>query len=74
MVKWCKILITVPELKSTLHLCLEPKRLNQALITPEHRWPMLNDILPKLRNACNIAIIDAGSRYHDLNLNKNHYT
>ena len=45
-------------------------RLNEALITPVHRGPTLNDSLPKLNNAQFLSLIDAGSGYHKLKLNE----
>ena len=43
-------------------------RLNQTLISPIHRGPMLNNILPKLNNVQYMSIIDVSSGYHNLKL------
>ena len=51
-------------------LCLDPARLNQALIRPIHRGPMINDILPKLNNVQYMSIIDMSSGYHNLKLDE----
>ena len=51
-------------------LCLGPLGLNQTLIRPVHRGPTIDDILPKLRNAHHMAIINASSGYHNLKLDK----
>ena len=51
-----------------VRLCLDPARLNQTLIRPEHRGPTHNDILPKLNNAQYLSLIDASYGYHKLKL------
>ena len=64
----------VPKLNSTVCLCLEPGRLNQALIRPVHRRPTINDILPKLTNMHYMTSMDAKSGYHSLKPDKNQLT
>ena len=54
----------------TVCQCLDPTRLNQTFIRPVHRGPTINDILPKLTYTCYMIIIDAGSGYHNLKLDK----
>ena len=49
-VEWCNSFVLVPKANGKVRLCLDPVRLNQALIRPIHRGPMLNDILPRLSN------------------------
>ena len=73
--EWCNAFVLVPKANGKVRLCLDPVRLNQALIRPVHRGPTLNDILPKLNNVKYMSIIDASSGYHNLKLDKkNHYT
>ena len=48
--EWCNSFVLVPKANGNVRLCLDPAQLNQALITPIHRGPTLNDILPKLNN------------------------
>ena len=62
--EWCNSFMLVPKANDKVRLCLDPVRLNQALIRPVHRGPTLNDILPKLNNAKYMSIIDASSGYH----------
>ena len=54
-------------------LCLDPGRLYQVLIWLVHREPTLNDILPKLGNACYINTIYASSGYHNLQIDRKFY-
>ena len=60
----------VPKANGKVRLCLDPVRLNQALIRPMHRGPTLNDILPKLNNVQYMSIIDVSSGYHNLKLDE----
>ena len=48
--EWCNSFMLVPKANGKVRLCLDPARLNQALIRPVHQGPPLNDILPKLNN------------------------
>ena len=59
MAEWCNSFVVVPKANGKVWLCLDPVRLNQALIRPIHRGPTLNDILLKLNNVQYIPIIDA---------------
>ena len=68
--EWCNSFVLVPKANGKVRLCLDPVRLNQVLIRPVHRGPMLNDILPKLNNVKYIPIINVSSRYHNLKLDK----
>ena len=50
-VEWCNSFVWVPNLEGKVRLCLDLARLNQTLIRPVQRGPMLNDIFLKLNNA-----------------------
>ena len=67
-VEWCNSFVLVPKANGKVRLCLDPVRLNQALIRPIHGGPMLNNILPKLTNVQYMSIIDVRSGYHNLKL------
>ena len=47
---------------------MDPERLNEVLIRPIHRGPMLNDILPRLVGMEYLKLIDVSSGYHNLKL------
>ena len=70
MAKWCNSFIIVPKSNGTICLCLDPARLNQALIRPIHRGPTLSDIPPKVCNVCYMTIINTSSGYHNMKLDK----
>ena len=70
MAEWCNSFVLVPKANGKVWLCLDPAQLNQALIRPVHRGPMLKGILPKLNNVQYMSIIDASSGYHNLKLDK----
>ena len=60
----------VPKANGKVRPCLDPARLNQALIRPVHWGPTLSNILPKLNNVQYMSINDASSGYHNLKLDK----
>ena len=66
--EWCNSFVLVPKANGKVWLCLDPVQLNQALIRPIHRGPMLNDILPKLNNVQYMSILDASLGCHNLKL------
>ena len=68
--EWCNSFVLVPKANGKVRLCLDPARLNQALIRPVHWGPTLNDILPKLNNVQYMSIIDASSGCHNLKLDR----
>ena len=70
MHEWCNSFELVPKSNGRVRLCLDPARLNQALIRPVHKRPTLNDILPKLNNAQYLSFIDVSSGDHNLKLDE----
>ena len=72
--EWCNSFVLAPKTNGEVRLCLDPVRLNQALIRPIHTGSMWNDILLKLNNVQYMSIIDVSSGYHNLKLdNKSSY-
>ena len=69
-VEWCNSFVLVPKANGKVRLCLDMARLNQVLIRPVHRGPVLNGILLKLNNVLYMSILDASSGYHNLKLDK----
>ena len=69
-VEKCNSFVLVPKVNGKVRLCLDPARIDQALIRPVHRGPMLNDILPKPNNVQYTSIIDMSSGYHNLKLDE----
>ena len=49
-VEWCNSFVLVCKANGKVKLCLDPVRLNQALIRPVHRGTTLNGLLPRLNN------------------------
>ena len=68
--EWCDSFVLVPKANGKVRLCLDLARLDQALIRPIHRGPVLSNILPKLNNVQYISIIDVSSGYHNLKLDE----
>ena len=69
-VEWCNSFVLVTKANGKVRLCLDPVRLNQVLIRPVDKGPMLNNILLRLNNVKYISIIDASSGYHNLKLDE----
>ena len=69
LTEWCNnsVLMSIPN--GTVWLCLNPARLNQVLIRPVHRWPTINNILPRLTSMWYLTLIDVSLCYHNLKLN-----
>ena len=59
--------------KPNYQICqgLDSMGLKPVLIRPAQRGLTINDMLPKLKPACNMTLIDMSSGYHDLELEKN---
>ena len=68
--EWWNSFVIVPKPNSTVFLCLDPMRLNQALTRPVHRGSTINDILPKLTNTYYMTLIDSSGGYHNLKHDK----
>ena len=64
--EWCNRFVLAPDPKCTVHLCLDPSRLNLTLIRPVHRGLRIHGILSKLTNVYYMTIEVASSRYHNL--------
>ena len=62
--KWCYSFAFVVKEKHKLRLCLNPARLNKALIRPIHRDLMLNSIQPILAGLKYLMVKDFSSGYH----------
>ena len=69
-VEWFNSFVLVPKANGKVRLCLDLARLNQALIRPVHRGPMLNDTLPGLNNVKYMSIIATSLGYHNLKLDE----
>ena len=48
--EWCNSFVLVTKETCKLRLCLDPARLNKALIRPIYRGLTLNDVLPILES------------------------
>ena len=68
--EWCNSFVLVPKANGKVWLCLDPARVNQALIRPIHRGSTLNDMLTRLNNVQYMSIIDVSLGYHNLKLDK----
>ena len=67
-VERCNSLIFILKPNGKVRLCLDPARLNQALIRPVHRGPTLIDIFPKLNNVKYLSLTHVSSQCHNFKL------
>ena len=68
--EWCNNFMLGPNPNGKVKLCLDPARLNQALIRSVHRESTHYDILPKLNNTKYLSLIDVMSCYHNLKIDE----
>ncbi len=59
-----------PQVFRKLHVCLDPKDLNRALMRAHHKTPMLEEITHKLHGATVFSKLDAKNRYWSVELDK----
>ena len=67
--EWCSSFVLVPKANVKVRLCLSPAHLNKVLLTPIHRGPTLNHILPRLAGV-KCFRLDVSSGYHNLKPDK----
>ena len=60
----------MPKPSCTVCLCLDPARLNKAIIRLVHRGPPVNDIFPRFTIACYLTLTNPSSGYHNLKMDK----
>ena len=53
-----------------IRVCLDPKDLNKAILRDHHVTPTLEDILPLFKDATYFSIVDAKSRYGNVELDE----
>lgn len=68
--EWVNSFVCVSKPDNTIRFCLDPTRLNEAIIRPYHYTPTIEDLLPKLNNAKYFTIVDARSGYWSLKLDE----
>ena len=68
--EWCISFILVSKANGKVQLCLDTARLNKALIRLLQRVPTLNNILLRLEGIIYLSLFNAGSGFHNLQLNK----
>ena len=66
----CNSFILVPNPNGKVMFCLDPARLNQALIKPVHRGSTLSDVFPRLNYVQYLSLVDASSGNHNLKLDE----
>ena len=68
--EWWNSLVLVLKPNGTVHMCLNPARLSQALIRLVYRDLTVSDIFPRLAITCYLTLNETSSGYHNLKLGK----
>ena len=61
--EWCNGFVLIPKENGKIRFCLDPAWLSKVLITPVHRGPTLNDILPRVTGMKYFTSIDVTTGY-----------
>ena len=65
---WISPLVVVPKTNGSVHLCLDMRRVNEAVIRERHMIPKLDELLQDINGATVFSKIDLTSGYHQLQL------
>ena len=68
--KWCNSFVLIYKTKCKVQLCLDPVRLNKAVIRHVHIGPILTGMLLKLAGIKYLTLINASPGYHNLKLDE----
>jgi hypothetical protein len=66
--KWVSQMAVVHKADGKLRLCIDPQPLNVALMREHYRLPVLDDVLPKLKNAKVFSKLDVKEAYWHVRL------
>ena len=65
---WISPLVVVPKTNGSVRLCLDMRRVNEAVIRERHMIPKLDELLQDINGATVFSKIDLTSCYHQLQL------
>ena len=68
---WVNPLVAVPKKDNKIHLCLDMRRANEAIIRERHIIPKVEDILTELHGAKYFSKLDLREGHHQLELHPN---
>ncbi|KAL5017694.1 hypothetical protein ScPMuIL_005222, partial [Solemya velum] len=67
---WVSQMAVVHKANGNLRLCIDPQPLNAALMREHYRLPVLDDVLPKLKNAKVFSKLDVKEAYWHVRLDE----
>ena len=65
---WISLLVVVPKTNESVRLCLDMRRVNEAVIRERHMIPKLDELLQDVNGATVFSKINLSSGYHQLQL------
>ena len=68
--EWVSQMAVVHKPNGKLHICIDPQPLNAALKREYYRLPVLDDVLPKLKNAKVFSKLDVREAYWHVRLDE----
>ena len=68
---WLNPFVPVPKLDGSIHLCLDMRQENKAIVRERHIILKIEDILPELHGACAFSKIKLREGYHQIMLHEN---
>ena len=66
--KWCNSFVVVRKPSGDVWLCIDPAKLNRAIIRPIHRGQTVSDVLSKLSGVKYFSLLDAKHGFWNLQL------
>ena len=61
--EWCAPMVPMIKKNGSIRICVDLKRLNEAVIRERYHLPTLDDLLPKLHGAKVFSCLDAASGF-----------
>lgn len=68
--QWVSALVAVLKNNGEVRLCVDLRRLNEAIERERHPLPTFQDIMPNLKNAKIFSLLDIKAAYHQCELDK----
>ena len=68
--QWISSMVVVPKKNGTLHICLDPKELNAAILREHYPLPTIEHVTTRLHGAKVFTVLDVCSGYWHITLDE----